>query len=94
MGKVIPILINLAVGTTSQELNNNLIYSDCANVFVYSRVGNLIDDNYILPTGYILHQINKDGVVIEEILISVSADVTGDSVIDVSDIQNVVFPCR
>ncbi len=89
-GKVIPVIINLEAGTIWQELKDNLIYSDYTDVIVYDHDGNLIDTEDLLCTGFILHHINKDGAVIEEILISVSGDVTGDSAVNVDDIQNVV----
>lgn len=89
-GKVIPVIINLVSGTTWQELKDNLIYSDYTDVIVYDHDGNLIESDDFLSTGYILHHINKDGAVIEEILISVSGDVTGDSIVGVDDVQNVV----
>jgi len=89
-GKVIPVIINLEAGTVWQELKDNLIYSDYTDVIVYDHDGNLIDTEDLLCTGFILHHINKNGAVIEEILISVSGDVTGDSAVNVDDIQNVV----
>ena len=89
-GKIIPVIINLEEGTTWQELKANLVYSDYTSVIVYNHDGIKITDEDPLSTGYILHHVNKDGSVIEELLISVSGDVTGDSIVNVDDIQNVV----
>lgn len=89
-GRVIPVIINITAGTTWQELKANLVYSDYTDVKLYDTDGNEIASEDALSTGFLLHHIRKDGSVIEEVLLSVSGDVTGDSVVNVRDVQSVI----